>query len=122
MGIANNPFADCRRRSVREAVMLAASAVSVTRSRSVIISDLSPTGALLGGRDLPEPGDDLLVAVGSQNRMGTVRWRSGDKCGVRLDEPLTPNEIALMEREAAWATVTGWQQQATPGKVKPNRI
>jgi hypothetical protein len=110
MGIANNPFADCRRRAVREPVMLAGSAVSVTRSRSVMISDLSVTGALLGGRDLPMPGDDVLVLVGSQDRMGTVKWRSGDKCGVRLDEPLAQDHIALMEREAAWASVTGWER------------
>jgi hypothetical protein len=110
MGIANNPFADCRRRSVREPVMLAGSAVSVTRSRSVMISDVSTTGALLGGRDLPGPGDDVLVVVGSQDRMGTVKWRCGDKCGVRLDEPLANENIALMEREAAWASVTGWQR------------
>jgi len=110
MGIAKNPFADCRRRSVREAVMLAGSAMSVTRSRSVIISDLSATGVLLGGRDLPAPGEDLLMVVGSQDRMGTVMWRSGDKCGVRFDEPLAHDHIALMEREAAWESVTGWER------------
>ncbi len=110
MGFANNPFADCRRRSVRETVMLAGSAMSVTRSRSVMISDLSATGALLGGRDLPAPGDDLLMVVGSQDRMGTVMWRHGDKCGVRLDEPLAHEQIALMEQEAAWASVTGWER------------
>ena len=110
MGIANNPFADCRRRAVREPVMLAGSAVSVTRSRSVAISDLSTTGALLGGRDLPVPGDDVLVVIGSQDRMGMVRWRSGDKCGVLLDEPLAQEHIALMKQEAAWASVTGWQR------------
>ena len=110
MGLARNAFADCRRRSVREPVMLAGSAMSVTRSRSVMIADLSATGALLGGRDLPAPGDDLLMVVGSQDRMGTVMWRQGDKCGVRLDEPLAHEQIALMEREAAWAAVTGWER------------
>ena len=110
MGIGTNPFADCRRRSVREPTMLAASAMSVTRSRSVMIADLSSTGARLGGRDLPAPGDDLLMVVGSQDRMGTVMWRSGDKCGVRLDEPLAHDNIALMQREANWASVTGWER------------
>ena len=81
-----------------------------TRSRSVWVSDLSATGALLGGRDLPMPGDDLLIVVGSQDRMGTVMWQRGDKCGVRLDQRLTHEHIALMEREAAWASVTGWEQ------------
>jgi hypothetical protein len=110
MSIARNPFADCRRRTPREPVMLAGSAMSVTRSRSVMIADLSAYGALLGGRDLPAPGDDLLMVVGSQDRMGTVMWRAGDKCGVRLDEPLAHEQIALMEREADWASVTGWER------------
>ena len=109
MGMAKSAFADCRRRAARETVMLAASAMSVTRSRSVMVADLSATGVLLGGRDLPAPGDDLLMVVGSQDRMGTVVWRSGDKCGVRLDEPLAHDNITLMEREAAWARVTGWE-------------
>jgi len=108
MAFGNNALADCRRRSVRETVMLAGSAMSVTRSRSVMIADLSATGALLGGRDLPGPGDDLLMVVGSQDWMGKVMWRSGDKCGVRLDEPLAHENITLMEREGAWESVIGW--------------
>ena len=108
MMLAKNPFADCRRRSVREPVMLAGSALAVTRSRSVMIADLSAGGARLGGRDLPGPGDDMLLVVGSLDRMGTVVWRSGDQCGVRVDEPLDGESIAQIKREAAWDQVTGW--------------
>ena len=109
MGRDYNAFAN-RRRSPREAVMLAGSAMSVTRSRSVMIADLSAGGARLGGRDLPAAGDDLLMVVGSQDRMGTVMWRSGDKCGVRVDEPLAADHIARMKEEARWAAVTGWER------------
>jgi hypothetical protein len=90
--------------------MLAGSAMSVTRSRSVMIADISVSGARLGGRDLPAAGDDLLMVVGSQDRMGTVMWRSGDHCGVRVDEPLAAHQIAQMKQEAAWAEVTGWER------------
>ncbi len=109
MGCDFNAFAN-RRRFPREAVMLAGSAMSVTRSRSVMVSDLSVGGARLGGRDLPAAGDDLLMVVGSQDRMGRVMWRSGDHCGVRVDEPLPADAIAQMKQEAGWAAVTGWER------------
>jgi hypothetical protein len=100
----------CRRGAEREPVMLAGSAMSVTRSRSVMVSDVSAVGARLGGRDLPAPGDDILMIVGPVDRMGTVVWRSGDKCGVRLDQSLQAENIAQMKREASWASVTGWER------------
>jgi hypothetical protein len=88
--------------------MLAASALAVTRSRSVLISDLSATGARLRGADLPQPGDDVLMVAGSTDRMGRVVWRSLDRCGIRFDQPLPGESIALMKQEARWAAVTGW--------------
>ena len=90
--------------------MLAGSALAVTRSRSVVIADVSALGARLGGRDLPSPGDELLIVAGSTDRMGTVMWRSGDQCGVELDEPLAPDSIDRMKQEADWAAVTGWER------------
>jgi PilZ domain-containing protein len=99
-----------RRRSRREPVLLAGSALAVTRSRSVAINDLSAEGARLGGRDLPPPGDDVLMIVGPVDRMATVMWRSGDRCGVRFDDPVGAENIAAMKREAGWASVTGWAQ------------
>ena len=107
MGTAKS-FNQCRRRHPREDVTLAGSAMSVTRSRSVMISDISALGARIGGRDLPKPGDDILVVVGSQERMGTVKWSGLENCGIALDQPLGHSNIAQMKREAHWASVTGW--------------
>jgi hypothetical protein len=98
----------CRRRSAREEVTLAGSALAIARSRSVVIADLSPTGAGLCGRDLPPPGDELLMVVGSLDRMARVVWRGADKCGIRFDQPLFDENIAQMKQEAGWARVTGW--------------
>jgi hypothetical protein len=100
----------CRRLCEREEVMLAASALAVTRSRSVVVSDLSTAGARLAGRDLPAPGDDLFMIVGSLDEMARVVWRAGDKCGISFDEPLGDGNIAQMKREAGWASVTGWER------------
>jgi hypothetical protein len=87
--------------------MLAGSAFAVTRSRSVIISDLSPEGAGLNGRDLPAPGDEIFFVAGSIDRMADVVWRAGDQCGVRFDPPLDSDEIARMKRETQWEDVVG---------------
>ena len=108
MGFGMKNFGSCRRQHAREDVMLAASAMSVTRSRSVMVNDVSSLGARLGGRDLPAPGDDILMVVGSQDRMGTVMWRTVEHCGVRLDEVLDTASIEMMKDEAAWDRVTGW--------------
>jgi len=107
MDAVENPFHDCRRRYPREGVMLAGSAMSVTRSRSVMVTDLSEMGARIGGRDLPAPGNDMLMVVGTQDRMGTVVWRTVEHCGVCLDQPLDGADIDRMKREANWADVTG---------------
>lgn len=107
MDAVANPFHDCRRRYPREDVMLAGSAMAVTRSRSVMVTDLCEMGARMGGRDLPAPGNDMLLVVGSQDRMGIVVWRTLEECGVSLDEPLDGADIDRMKREADWKSVTG---------------
>ena len=88
--------------------MLAGSALAMTRSRSVMVADVSALGARLGGRDLPSPGDEMLMVVGSIDRMARIMWPQGDQCGVELDEPLGPDHIDRMKQEAAWDSVTGW--------------
>ncbi len=103
-----NELEACRRRHPREEVMLAGSAMSVTRSRSVMVTDVSAMGVRMGARDLPAPGNDVLMVVGSQDRMGTVVWRTLEHCGLSLDEPFDAADIDRMKREAHWASVTGW--------------
>ena len=99
---------DCRRQSARERVTLAASAFAIARSRSVIISDLSSGGAQLAGRDLPPPGGDVLMVVGTFDSMAKVVWRHGDKCGVHFDDPASDEAVVLMKQEAKWDSVAGW--------------
>ena len=98
----------CRRREPREAVTLAGSALALGCSRSIMISDLSPDGAQIDGRELPPPGDDLLMVAGSQDAFAKVIWRTDDKCGIRFDETIPPENLAQMKDEAAWASVAGW--------------
>jgi hypothetical protein len=98
----------CRRASERESVVLAGSAFGLGRSRSIIVSDLSVDGARLDARDMPAPGDDVLVVVGPFDGLATVVWRSDDHCGVHFDEPLPNKTLDRMKNEAKWMAVAGW--------------
>ena len=102
------PSEACRRAFPRLPVVLAASALAIARSRSVVVTDLSLEGAQLGGRDLPPAGDDLLMLVGSLDAMATVVWREGDKCGVQFDEAIAEETIVQMKREGDWSSVACW--------------
>jgi hypothetical protein len=98
----------CRRASEREPVVLAGSAFGLGRSRSIIVSDLSAEGARLDARDMPAPGDDVLVVVGPLDGLATVVWRADDRCGVRFDEALPGEMLERMKSEAKWMSVAGW--------------
>ena len=96
-----------RRRRVRQPVLLAASAMSIERSRSVLVADLSPSGAMLHGRDLPKEGTELLVAVGSRDSFARIVWRNEDACGIEFDSPLPDDRLAQLKNEGHWTAVTG---------------
>lgn len=93
---------------MREPVMLAGSAFGLARSRSVVVSDLSPDGAQLDGRDLPSPGEDLLIIVASFDSLAKVVWRTGDKCGIVFDDTVSDKALVNMKEKGTWAAVTGW--------------
>jgi hypothetical protein len=106
MGESQNPT--CRRAAEREPVTLAGSAYGLGRSRSIIVSDLSPEGARLDARDMPAPGHDVLVIVGPFDGLATVVWRVDDKCGVEFDEALPAEMLDRMKSEAKWMSVACW--------------
>ena len=98
----------CRRTSQREEVVLAGSAYGLGRSRSIIVSDLSLEGARLDARDMPAPGDDVLVIVGPFDGLAKVVWRTDDRCGVEFDEALPDYMLNAMKNGAKWMEVAGW--------------
>lgn len=77
-----------RRRINRRQVSMVASAVTLQGSRSVIVEDLCLRGARLVGRDLPEPGAELLLRTNGGALLGRVAWASHDCRGVTFDEPV----------------------------------
>lgn len=106
IGRRGDGLSSCRCYS-REPVILAGSALSIGRSRSVLVADLSPAGAKLRGRDLPKPGSEVLVAVGSQDSFATIIWRNEDGCGIEFDDSLHEDELAKFKLEGHWPSVTG---------------
>ena len=99
----------CRRAATREGVTLAASALALGCSRSVIVSDLSATGARFEAKDLPERGEELLMIAGSQEAFARVVWRTEKECGVRFDDRLDEEPMGLMKKEAAWTSIACYQ-------------
>jgi hypothetical protein len=96
-----------RRRAMREKVLLAGSARTVSSSRSVVVTDVSPTGAKLLGRELPRKSANVLVSVGNVDLFATVAWSGGDSCGIAFESPLTPQLTEHLKREGRWAKVMG---------------
>ena len=96
-----------RRRSVRQAVVLAASALGFSRSVSVLVPDLSEVGAKLQGRGLPTAGERLLISFGQTDLFATVAWSSRDECGILFDRQLDVGGLAQVQREADWGSVMG---------------
>ena len=99
-------FPGGRRRSARQAVVLAASALGFQRSMAVLVPDLSEVGAKLRGRALPEQGERLLINFGETGLFATVAWCRRDECGIIFDQPIDARGVKRLQIEADWAKVT----------------
>ena len=92
-----------RRARVRRRVCLTGSLVSISRSTSVIIENVSPDGAKLVGRNLPGSGEEVLVRASDFAVLGHVIWQDHDRRGVVFDDCGKPNAgvcLALELRDA----------------------
>ena len=96
-----------QRRTHRQAVVLAASALGMRRSISVVVPDLSDKGARLRARNLPPPGERLLINFGRTGLFATVAWSAREECGIVFDRQLDQREVAEVQGEADWAKVMG---------------
>jgi PilZ domain len=88
------------RRVLREPLLLAASILTIERSRSAVILDVSQSGARLRGSVRAAPGQDLWLRVGCVDTLATVAWTDGDICGVTFDQPLGEDDLDHLRREA----------------------
>lgn len=96
-----------RRKSLREEVVLAGSALTLDLSRPVVVTDVSPKGAKLIGRELPSKSTNVLLTVGNAELFATVVWSARDECGIIFEEPLTDEQSEHLKRDGQWAKVMG---------------
>ena len=81
--------------------------MTLDRSRSVVVEDLSPTGARLRGKDLPQDGDELLIKVGLLTVLASVAWSSRDECGITFEHPLDPCCLDQFKHEGEFGRIVG---------------
>ncbi|HEY8433425.1 MAG TPA: hypothetical protein VIK68_02305 [Sphingomicrobium sp.] len=96
-----------RRKSAREQVVLAGSALTLSSSRAVIVTEVSPTGAKLVGRHLPKKGTTALITVGKIELFADIVWSANDECGIAFEKPLSADVTDHLKREGRWAKVMG---------------
>jgi hypothetical protein len=108
------------RHAVREVAMLRAAIMTVTDSHSVDLLDVSKTGAKVRGRELPAPGQEVLILIGKLEAFGRVVWRDHDQCGVHFDIALGDNAFETVKSQCApsyvlatdpdsWLVTGDWQ-------------
>ena len=71
-----------RRRTERKPVRLVGTATCLEDTRSVLVEDISWTGAKVFGRGLPLPGKEVLIRAGERELFGHVRWAKQDRRGI----------------------------------------
>lgn len=96
-----------RRKSLREEVILAGSALTLELSRPVVVTDVSANGAKLIGRELPGQSTDILLTFGNVELFATVVWSGRGECGIEFEEPLDSDQSEHLKQEGRWAKVMG---------------
>ena len=75
-----------RRQVKRQPVAILGSATTLEGSKSVVVEELCPKGARLVGRDLPEPGRQILLRTGSDAVLARVAWAADDRRGIAFED------------------------------------
>ena len=79
-------------REPRKSVMLAATLEASGVSLPVRIRNMSTRGAMVDGSYLPAPGTTVQLARLSLQTSALVIWRLDGRCGLKLAEPVVPDE------------------------------
>ena len=77
------------RGDARSNVFLGAVLVGGTKSWPVRIRNLSVSGALIDGRDLPADGAKVRLQRGELSANGEIAWQRENYAGIRLDEAVS---------------------------------
>jgi hypothetical protein len=86
-----------RRAASREPILLSAALLSMGCSRPIILSDVSRTGAQLRLDEALRCGQEVWIKVSPAEIFGEVIWAEGERCGILFDEPLSDDELGLLQ-------------------------
>lgn len=89
-----------RRSASRALAPLPAIFMTIARTDTAAVIDISCTGVRLRGRDLPPRGEEMDLKVEEVRVFGIVAWAEDDECGVAFEAPLMPFEVDRLRRKA----------------------
>ena len=99
--------ASSRRGAPRVRVALPAAADTVGGRKDVKLANLSRTGALLEGPELPSVGYNVVLKSGHVDVFATVVWKRGERCGITFDRPVREEEVQRLRLAGEWSARTG---------------
>lgn len=86
-----------RRAEAREPILLCAALHGLGCSRTIILSDVSRTGAQLRIHEAMHHGQEVWIKAPPAEIFGEVVWAEDDRCGIAFDEPLGDDEFDLLQ-------------------------
>jgi hypothetical protein len=101
-----------RRSDTRKAANLLAVVKTTAKTQSADLVDVSLTGAKLSGCDLPAVGQNLFIAFERVEVFATVVWSQAGECGIRFDEPISQDDLDIVQEETRRARLL----RLTPGE------
>ena len=85
-------------RSPRRRMAFKGTFETVTGRGTVAVRNISCSGAMIEGDDMPPAGRDIILCAQGMEFFGTVVWSRSDRCGLRFDEPLTAEQVLELHR------------------------
>ena len=87
-----------RRAASRARLQASATLQSIARDSRVTVRNLSCTGAMVEGDDLPLPGRTVLFKRDGIEEMATIVWSENGRCGLEFFDPISHDEVVRQSR------------------------
>ena len=97
-----------KRSSPRARIGLQATLETLESRRSVLLENISATGARIQLADPPRPGSDVIIQCGQIDVMARVTWASRDTCGIHFDDPAKLDDILQLKAESERIARSGY--------------
>lgn len=95
-----------RRSSARSPMPMLAVIMTVTKTRNMVVADLSCTGIRLSGDDVPQKGELLEIRLDKVGAFGVVVWSARGQCGVAFEPPLREFDVETLRQRTGRASLS----------------